>query len=128
MSLRAHPARAECCRTCAAADLPVAGRQVEYCPRMSASKVVAVAAAYYVLFGALVQQSHIRRRRAVARSNARPRTRHSFDELQDSLSRAEFTREFRMSLQYANLHSHLKLNLTRDIRMASRSSGGRARA
>jgi hypothetical protein len=129
MPLPAHPARAECCRTCAAADLPVAGRQVEYCPRMSASKVFAVAAAYYVLFGALVQQSHIRRRRAVARSSARPRTRHSFDELQDSLSRAEFARKFRMSLEiYANLHSHLKLNVTRDMRMASRSSGGRVRA
>jgi hypothetical protein len=85
-----------------------------------------VAAAYYVLIGVLVQQSHIRRRRAVARSGARPRTRLSFDELQDSLSRAEFTRAFRMSLEtYANLLSLLKLDLTRDMRIASRSSGGR---
>jgi hypothetical protein len=93
---------------------------------MSARKVVAVAAAYYVLFGALVHLSHIRRRRAVARSGARPRTRQSFDELQDSLSRAEFTRAFRMRLEtYANLLSLLKLDLTRDMGMASRSSGCR---
>jgi hypothetical protein len=85
-----------------------------------------VAAVYYVLFGALVQQSHIRRRRAVAQSGAQPRTCQSFDELQDSLSRAEFTRAFRMSLEtYAHLLSLLKLNLTRDMRMASCSSGGR---
>jgi hypothetical protein len=94
---------------------------------MSARKVVDVAAAYYVLlFGVLVQQSHLRRQRAVARSGARPRTRRSFDELQDSLSRAEFTRAFRMSLEtYENLLSLLKLDLTRDMRIASRSSGGR---
>jgi DDE superfamily endonuclease len=93
---------------------------------MSPRRVVAVAAAYYVLFGALVQQSHYRRQRAVARSGTRPRTRHSFDELQGSVSRAEFTLAFRMSLEtYANLLSLLKLDLTRDMRMASRSSGGR---
>jgi hypothetical protein len=67
----------------------------------------------------------LRRRQAVARSGARPRTRQSFDELQDSLSQAEFTRAFRMSLAtYANLVSLVQLDLTRDTRMASRSSGG----
>jgi hypothetical protein len=92
---------------------------------MSARKVVAVAAVYYVLFGALVQQSDIRRRRAVARSGAQPRTRQSFDELEDSLSRAEFTWAFIISLEtHANLLSISKLDLTRDMRMASRSSGG----
>jgi hypothetical protein len=85
-----------------------------------------VAAAYDVLFGVLVQQSQIRRRRAVARSGARPRAHQSFDELQDSLSRAEFTRAVRMSLEtYANLLFLLKLDLTLDMRIASRSSGGR---
>jgi hypothetical protein len=79
---------------------------------------------YYVLFGALVQQSHIRRRRAVARPCARPRPRQSFDELQASLSQAEFTRAFRMSLEtYANFLSLLKLDLTPDMRIASRSGG-----
>jgi hypothetical protein len=87
---------------------------------MSARKVVAVDAAYCVLFGALVQQSYIHRRRAVTRS--RPRTRQSFDELQDSLSRAEFTRAFRMSLEtYSNLLSLLKLDLTRDMRIWPRA-------
>jgi hypothetical protein len=93
---------------------------------MPARKVVTAVAAYCVLFRALVRQSHVRRRRTVARPCARPRTRRSFDGLQNSLSRAEFTRVFLMSLEtYANLLSHLTLDLTRDMRMASRSSGGR---
>jgi hypothetical protein len=74
---------------------------------------------------ASVQKSPICRRRAAARSGARPRTRQSFDELQDSLLRAEFTRAFRMSLEtYATLRSLFKLDLNRDISIASRSNGG----
>jgi hypothetical protein len=108
------PGMRRICRTSTAVDLLVAARQVKYCSRMTARKVVAAAAAYYVLFGTLAKQRHIRRRPG-ARSGARPRTRQNFDELQGSLSRAEFTRAFRMSPDtVSNLLSVLKHDLTRD--------------
>jgi hypothetical protein len=87
---------------------------------------VVVAAAYFLLFERVKSADSIRRHRAARRSGSRLRIRQSFGNLQAELSRAEFTRAFRMT--HSTFLALLRLlgdDLTRDMQMAARSSGGR---
>jgi hypothetical protein len=87
---------------------------------------VVVAAAYFLLFKRVKSADSIRRHRAARRSGSRLRIRQSFGNLQAELSRAEFTRAFRMT--HSTFLALLRLlgdDLMRDIEMAARSSGGR---
>jgi hypothetical protein len=85
-----------------------------------------VAVAYYLLFERVTSLDSSRRLRAAPRSCSRLRNRQSFDGLQKALSRAEFARAFRMTnTTFSALLALLEGDLTRDMRMAARSSGGR---
>jgi DDE superfamily endonuclease len=87
---------------------------------------VVVVAAYFLLFERVKSADSIRRHRAARRSGSRLRIRQCFGDLQAELSRAEFTRAFRMT--HSTCLALLRLlgdDLMRDMRMAARSSGGR---
>jgi hypothetical protein len=85
-----------------------------------------VAVAYYLLFERVTSLDSIRRHRAAPRSGSRLRNRQRFEGLQTALSRAEFARAFRMThATFLALLALLEGDLTRDMRMAARSSGGR---
>jgi hypothetical protein len=93
---------------------------------MVAKRVSATVAAYYLMFGHMALQHRIRRRRLAPRSRSRLRNRQTFVHLQQALSHTEFTRVFRMSQStFLALLRILQRDLTRDMRMALRSSGGR---
>jgi DDE superfamily endonuclease len=94
---------------------------------MVANNVVAsVAASYYLLFGGIASLAGICRHRVASRSRSRLRYRQSFGDLQAALSHTEFTRVFRMSgSTFLALLCVVERDLTRDMRMALRSSGGR---
>jgi DDE superfamily endonuclease len=85
-----------------------------------------VAASYYLLFGLLASQRGICRHRGTPRVRSRLRNRQSFGDLQTALSHTEFARVFRMSHPtFSALLRVVERDLTRDMRMALRSSGGR---
>ena len=94
---------------------------------MAAKRVAAViAVAYYLLFERVTFADSIRRLCATPRSGSRLRNRQCFSSLQAALSRTEFTRAFRMTHPtFLTLLRLLEGDLTRDMRMAARSSGGR---
>jgi DDE superfamily endonuclease len=93
---------------------------------MVAKRESASVAAYYLMFGHMALQQHIRRHRLCTRSRSRLRNRQTFAHLQAALLPTEFTRVFRMSQStFTALLRILQRDLTRDMRMALRSSGGR---
>jgi hypothetical protein len=93
---------------------------------MVAKRESASVAAYYLMFGHMALQQHIRRHRLGTRSRSQLRNRQTFAHLQAALSPTEFTRVFRMSQStFTALLRILQRDLTRDMRMALRSSGGR---
>jgi hypothetical protein len=95
--------------------------------KMAAKRVAAVVAiAYYLLFERVTSADSIRRHRATPRSGSRLRNRQHFSSFQAALSHTEFTRAFRMTHPtFLALLRLLGSDLTRDMRMAARSSGGR---